>query len=574
MSSAAERWRPLRVLSDRAASLVGLPPAEREALVLAMLERFRTDRVEYWFQLTVAMGIATLGLVLDSNAVVIGAMLVSPLMAPIVSLGMSLATGSPDLALRAAWRVLLSVGVVVSGSALLSRALPLHQLTAELSARTSPTLLDLCVAAFCALIASYSTARPKADGASTAAGAAIGIALVPPLCVVGFGLAEGRASVANGAALLFTANFTAIVFVSVLLFVLLGFDMVDGRSLAEGGGRQAGPFGRIAATLRHLFGSAYGPALRFLLPLAFVALLFLPLRRALQEVTWQVRARSSVEALLREVAPPERAVRTTLTVSQRTIVLGVVLVDRADHAAQLEAQLRQRIHRATGVTPSLHVSVVPDFASLREFAESQPPPVPAAPTTPRAPDLEGDESWLAESLRAAWPESAAGPLLAWSLVGARSGVAELRVLHLGAPLGAAGTTLLQRELARRTEADFALHAQALSPEASVAPRDGGARWLSSLVRALDAVSACPSLRACVELPAPSPQPLASAAPRARARAPLERERELLREAHLEELRAAALALLREQDPARVERREGEAWSVRLTQSGCASQGTP
>ncbi|HEY8944916.1 MAG TPA: DUF389 domain-containing protein, partial [Polyangiaceae bacterium] len=99
-------------VQDRLARLLGCDPASRAAVVTGMLHR-NNDSAGYWLQFVVSVGIATLGLVLGSTAVVIGAMLIAPLMTPLVGLGMGLALGSPFLVLRSSVRVLASVAVAV-----------------------------------------------------------------------------------------------------------------------------------------------------------------------------------------------------------------------------------------------------------------------------------------------------------------------------------------------------------------------------------------------------------------------------------------------------------------------------
>jgi uncharacterized hydrophobic protein (TIGR00271 family) len=170
---------------NRLSTLLGCAPNVRAPVVAAMLRRDASEATGYWLQLVVSIGIATLGLVLGSTAVIIGAMLIAPLMKPIVNLGMGLAVGSPFLVLRSGGRVALSVAAAISFSALLTRMLPFHELTAEISARTAPTALDLFAAAFCALAGVYASMRPSSDVAATAAGTSIGISLVPPLCASG-----------------------------------------------------------------------------------------------------------------------------------------------------------------------------------------------------------------------------------------------------------------------------------------------------------------------------------------------------------------------------------------------------
>src|SRR6187399_2420038 len=101
--------RSLVRLQDLLVRLLGNTIAGRAALVAAMLRRDTSESTSYWLQLVVSVGIATIGLVVGSTAVVIGAMLVAPLMGPIVGLGMGLAAGSPFLVLRSAGRVGFSV---------------------------------------------------------------------------------------------------------------------------------------------------------------------------------------------------------------------------------------------------------------------------------------------------------------------------------------------------------------------------------------------------------------------------------------------------------------------------------
>jgi uncharacterized hydrophobic protein (TIGR00271 family) len=131
--------------------VLGCPPARRAELVASLIHRGIEETTGYWLQLIIAAGIATLGLVLGSTAVIIGAMLVAPLMGPIIALGMGLAVGSPVLVWRSTMRVAVSVLLVVAIATGLSLLLPFHELTAEIAARTTPTAIDLATAMFCAI---------------------------------------------------------------------------------------------------------------------------------------------------------------------------------------------------------------------------------------------------------------------------------------------------------------------------------------------------------------------------------------------------------------------------------------
>jgi uncharacterized hydrophobic protein (TIGR00271 family) len=281
-----------------------LSATDRRAVVEAMFQRRRRDSVSYWLLLMLSMGIATVGLVLGSTAVVIGAMLIAPLMGPIVELGMGLVVGSPMLTLRSFARMSASVVAVVGGAAFLTVLLPFHEINPEVASRASPTALDLLIAIFVALAAAYSTARPGSETTSAAAGAAIGIALVPPVCVIGFGIGVGDAAITKGATLLFLTNLTAILVVSVLFFWVLGFERVREEDWEEAVLAKARPTGylrKMLEFLRTVFGSKYGRAVRVGLPLILAAAVFVPLSEALEQVAWEVRTRAG--------SPPRRSAR-------------------------------------------------------------------------------------------------------------------------------------------------------------------------------------------------------------------------------------------------------------------------
>ncbi len=170
-----------------------------------------------------------MGLLSDSGAVVIGAMLVAPLMTPLLGGGLAVIQGNWPLWKQCQKSVLLgflsalTIGLMLGG---LARLMGLG-LTGELLARGEPTLLDLGVAFVSGIAASYCLARPKLSGAL--AGVAIAAALVPPIATTGICLAMGEMVVAKGAALLFGTNVVAIVLGSSLNFMIAG---VRGRQAA------------------------------------------------------------------------------------------------------------------------------------------------------------------------------------------------------------------------------------------------------------------------------------------------------------------------------------------------------
>lgn len=535
-------------LTDRIAAKFGISPAEREQTVGGMLASGRGTSGGYWLQLLTAMFIATLGLVLGSTAVVIGAMLVSPLMTPIINLGMGLAIGSPVLVVRSAIRFAASSAVVVGGAAVVVLVLPVREVTSEISSRTSPTALDLAIASCCAVAGIYAAVRAGSDTTSTAAGTAIGIALVPPLCVVGFGLGIGIGRIAAGAALLFTANFCAIVLVSVLGFLLFGFGSVPVAALERAHAEAFEPTrlsGRIARRLNMFFASRASRVVRIVMPFALVLLVFVPLRSALGEVAWEVRVRSAVQEALRGVAA--ETVQSQVRIEDHKVSVRIVVIGNAETARRIRSSLHERIDRVAPKTKvSVEVLAVPDSDALAR-AES------AARDTPVAP-LPGAPVWSAarpvmaardelEHVLEAWPAEACGPLLAWNVAFPRD-AAEMTVtvVHVGAPLGPAASDVLSRAIERAGGDRARINDVALSPVPIEHDVGRGAEWLVSVARELtragDVGARVEAPFACIALP--------------------ERGESI----------DVAASVLRQHPRASITSRSGERWSFRWSTSPC------
>lgn len=183
------------------------PSGERRSVILARVARdARLDR-NFLLLITLATVIATLGLLQGSTAVVIGAMLVSPLMGPIMGLGFGIATIESGLIKRSLITLAAGVLVAILVAATLIWLSPIRDVTDELRARTEPTLLDLAVAVIGGVAGVYAIMR-RLSGVMV--GVAIATALVPPLSTVAFGLVTLRPEFALGAALLFLTNTLAI----------------------------------------------------------------------------------------------------------------------------------------------------------------------------------------------------------------------------------------------------------------------------------------------------------------------------------------------------------------------------
>jgi len=174
----------------------------------------------YLFMTAMSAGIAVLGLLLSSPAVVIGAMLLSPLMDPIMGLGFALAIGDYQWLKKSARSLAWGTVVAVALTAGLVYISPIQTITPEIAARTQPNLFDLFVALFSALAGAYAMIRGR-EG--TIVGVAIATALMPPLATVGFGLATWNWTVFSGALLLYVTNLITIALTAWAMARVYGF---------------------------------------------------------------------------------------------------------------------------------------------------------------------------------------------------------------------------------------------------------------------------------------------------------------------------------------------------------------
>jgi uncharacterized hydrophobic protein (TIGR00271 family) len=200
---------------------------ERRAEVQVQLRDSCTPDFDFFLLVVLSAVIATLGLLTNSAAVIIGAMLVAPLMSPIIGIGLASLTGDARLfrdssiALGQGAILAILMAVILAWG---NRHLPfvtLQELPAEVLSRTRPSPIDLTIALAGGMAAAFALAMPSISAALP--GVAIATALMPPLGVIGIGIAMGRWEVAGGALLLFLTNAVTIAFAAMLVFFALGF---------------------------------------------------------------------------------------------------------------------------------------------------------------------------------------------------------------------------------------------------------------------------------------------------------------------------------------------------------------
>ena len=181
-------------------------------------------RMRFIALMSFATVIAAFGIEADSTAVVIGAMLIAPLMSPIMALSASILNGWYRRARTSGLLTLIGVAIGVGASlltALISPALVEITQNSQVLSRTSPTLIDLMIALAAGGAGAYAMTHPKVS--NSLPGVAIAVALAPPLAVVGVSLEAAEWAFAAGAFLLFLTNFVGIVVAAGIVFVLSGY---------------------------------------------------------------------------------------------------------------------------------------------------------------------------------------------------------------------------------------------------------------------------------------------------------------------------------------------------------------
>lgn len=178
-------------------------------------------KTSYMVMMILSTLIASFGLFGDSSPVIIGAMILAPIIAPIVSFSMGIVRYDVSMLKTGVTTILTGTVVCLAFAAGVSLIIPLEILTSQIEARLSPTLLDMGIAVASGIAAAY--AHAEEGIAKSLAGVAIAVALVPPLSVAGIGIGWWDWQVFSGAFLLYLTNLAGIILFAGLTFLLLGF---------------------------------------------------------------------------------------------------------------------------------------------------------------------------------------------------------------------------------------------------------------------------------------------------------------------------------------------------------------
>ena len=406
-------------IRPRIEHLLGVDQQSKPAVYLGMFDASEVMSLKYAVESLLSAGIATLGLVLNSPAVVIGAMLISPLMEPILAAGLALAAADLYLGIKSLLSIVSGVLLSILFAAVLVWLLPFQSPTGEILARIHPNLLDLGVALFSGLAGAIVVCRGGSGGGVTALpGVAIAVALMPPLCTVGFGLGSGFSrSIIYGAGLLFFTNLAAIVASAFLVFYLVRMDAAEVRSKIDEAILERASGDRLFRLLEKTgiagaFGDIGKLRWRVLMLVVVLVLLFVPLRQSLMQVRDETVARAAVGEALRVLAPAGIIVAQQVEPTSNPILIRLVVATAIPAEKVKEAE--RILLRRTGRDASIAIRKVAseeELASLRERFRQAAPPPPIEDLNSVREEVMGR---LEGPLKEIWPAESA-PLLSYEM---------------------------------------------------------------------------------------------------------------------------------------------------------------
>ncbi len=301
------------------------------ASISRLLWRESVPSLSYGVMLILSGMISTLGLMAGSAATVIGAMIIAPLMGPIIGMAYAITMANRRLLKRAGLTLGVSVVLLVISSAAICWVTGLQGLNDEIVARTEPTLIDLGVALAAGAAGAFAKSRKQVADAFP--GVAISVALVPPISVIGIGIAQANPTVIVGSTLLFATNLTGILLSGMLIFI---WQRYGSWRRAQGG----------------ILASA-----------AIMAVLGIPLGFSLRHLLIQSNTRQQVRELVRQgFAGFESGVVEITAVVERQGILWVEVAIAAPLESVGEQALedaQQRLSQELGRSVALKVQLIP-----------------------------------------------------------------------------------------------------------------------------------------------------------------------------------------------------------------------
>ncbi len=492
--------RTMNVLRKSFAQLLLVDDDRKPEIYKEVFHNAEIVDLNYWLEIFFSIGIATLGLIMNSPAIVIGAMLISPLMGPIIASGLAVALGDFYLGIRALLNVMLSSVGSILVAALITWLLPFRSPTNEILSRIQPTLLDMAVAVMSGMIGAIVVCRGGRGGGVTAIpGVAVAVALMPPLGVIGFGVgAGGDWHIVRGGGLLYLTNLVAIIFSSFLVFFSVRLDTLAVRRRINEWLEETKKGERLYEAiqytpLRRLLGRVGTLPRRIATLLIFLIMVAVPLGRTLEQLREEAYVRRTVLDELDRTFRGEYAgteiVHQEIEVQPEQVSVGITAVLPQGFTDESRMRLRERISSRIGRPVQLSVYEVATREELSTVAGAA-----AARASPRIETFDEirEKLWnrVRPAIAAAWPSERA-PLAGYSLeLEPDVECVTVRIAYLAEEeLGALGEEAVRRSVRERVGAStVTMQFERIAPAQQLVFARGSATLSESALQALDALA--------------------------------------------------------------------------------------
>lgn len=309
----------------------------------------------FWIQISLSSLIATFGLLQNSVAVIIGAMLIAPLLRPIQGVSFGLTTGQSSNFWKAGKLLIKSVILSVLVAYIFTLIVPLRSETTEILSRTSPNLLDFFIAIASGILALLALSYEKLS--NSLAGVAMAAALMPPLSVIGIELALENFAQAGGSFFLFLTNLFAILVVGLFIFLFYGF------------------YPHQATSQWKTFKNAF-------ILLIIIALMSVPLFSSLVQIAERISIQQQAEVVLKDsleryLTNPklDRLELVSFSETQATFSTTIKIAETEQVFAETRENIRQELGKALAKEITLELEIVPiaSIVSKKELETEEEP---------------------------------------------------------------------------------------------------------------------------------------------------------------------------------------------------------
>ncbi|MBN1570144.1 MAG: cation:proton antiporter [Acidobacteria bacterium] len=373
LPAAAESRTPAAPLSFTGymSRLFEILPEEREWRYIEAIKASSLAQPRFWAQIFFAAVLTALGLVINQSAIIIGAALIVPIAWPVIAAGMALAVGDIYLFLKLLFKLALVAALTAFLAASFSGLLPFSAITAEIASRTKPTILDFMVAFFAGMAGAvmlFSRRRML----QFLPGAVLAVTLLPPLAVMGYGLANGiNAEIFRGSAVLFAANFFAAILGASLIYAVAGMPAVAGlKGIHDWKQRElAQPVVELifkGLRLKNLAGRTGSVRSRLVVAAVFLLALVIPLQMAFNQLSLEFRARQAITEVQKMFESPGRSaiINSASSIGENEIAVRIQVATNSFFSSSDIRHFEERISDRTG--KPTHLDLVQSLSDIGE----------------------------------------------------------------------------------------------------------------------------------------------------------------------------------------------------------------